>query len=162
VRFAELPSPVGPLLLVGDGERLTGLYLENHRGAPAVGAGWRRDRAAFAVARDQLEQYFAGELERFALPLAARGTSFQQRVWNALTELPFGSTTTYGRLATALGQPSAARAIGMANARNPISIAVPCHRVVGAAGRLTGYGGGIERKRALLAHEATVLRQRGG
>jgi methylated-DNA-[protein]-cysteine S-methyltransferase len=154
--YDTLESPLGELLLVGDGRALTGLYmLPQHRHAPSVGAGWRRDPAPFREAAGQLEAYFAGELTAFDLPLAPRGTAFQRDVWAALLEIPYGRTVTYSELAQAVGRPGAARAVGAANGRNPISIVVPCHRVVGAGGALTGYGGGVERKRMLLELEAT-------
>ena len=145
-RYTQISSPIGPLLLTGDGEALTGLYM----GRAPEG---RRDDAAFAQAREQLDAYFAGELVRFSLPLATRGTEFQRRVWQALCEIPYGETTSYGALAARIGRPGACRAVGLANGRNPISIVIPCHRVIGSSGGLTGYGGGIERKRWLLAHE---------
>ena len=113
-----------------------------------------RDDDGLPAAREQLAAYFAGELTVFDLPLDLRGTDFQRRVWAALREIPYGRTRTYGELATALGAPSASRAVGLANGRNPISIVVPCHRVVGASGSLTGYAGGVDRKRALLDLEA--------
>ena len=114
----------------------------------------RSDAAPFAEAEAQLHAYFAGELERFELPLAPRGTAFQRSVWDALREIPYGRTTTYSELAASIGRPSACRAVGAANGRNPLPVIVPCHRVLGAAGALTGYGGGLERKRDLLAFEA--------
>ena len=150
--YTTVDSPIGALLLVGEGARLTGLYMEPHRPDPA----WIRDDAPFAETAAQLAEYFAGERPSFDLPLAARGTPFQQEVWERLRAIPYGETTTYGAIAAELGRPAAVRAVGMANGRNPISIVVPCHRVIGAGGALTGYGGGLERKRALLALEARV------
>jgi methylated-DNA-[protein]-cysteine S-methyltransferase len=151
---AHVQSPVGELLLTGDGELLRGLYLPPHRHMPAVDPASRRDDAAFAAARGALAAYFAGERDAFAgLALDPAGTPFQHRVWAALRAIPYGETRSYSELAAALGSPGAARAVGLANGRNPISIVVPCHRVVGADGSLTGYGGGVERKAALLAHE---------
>jgi methylated-DNA-[protein]-cysteine S-methyltransferase len=151
------PAPVGELLLTADAGGLTGVYFEPHRWGPSAGdvARWRRGDLAgvIAAARAQLAAYFAGELTAFDLPLAARGTPFQERVWRALREIPYGATVSYGELARRLGDPRATRAVGAANGRNPLSIVVPCHRVVGADGTLTGFGGGIERKRWLLAHE---------
>jgi len=153
-----MPSPVGELLLVGDGERLSGLHMQGGRRPGAVGPEWRRADEPFAAARDQLEEYFAGERETFDLPLAPRGSGFQAEVWRALTRIPYGGTTTYGELARTLGHPTAARAVGAANGANPLSIVIPCHRVIGADGGLTGYAGGVERKRYLLALEgATAL-----
>jgi methylated-DNA-[protein]-cysteine S-methyltransferase len=144
--YSQLRSPIGTLLLTGDGHALTGLYMERQ----PSGA---RDDAALAHARDQLEAYFAGELTSFDLPLAAGGTEFQQRVWAALRQIPYGETTSYAAVAASIGRPDACRAVGLANGRNPISIVVPCHRVIGSSGALTGYGGGIERKRLLLELE---------
>jgi len=153
--FTMLGSPIGDLMLSSDGETLTGLYLEEHGGGSAAGPdpAWQEDAAVFREAVDQLRAYFAGERRAFELPLAADGTAFQQRVWAALAEIPFGETRSYADVARQLGQPGASRAVGMANGRNPISIIVPCHRVIGANGTLTGYGGGLERKRWLLRHE---------
>lgn len=157
--YTRLPSPIGPLLLTSDGASLTGIFMGEHRHGPVVGPEWaeREDAAPFAEARRQLNAYFEGSLREFGLPLAARGTEFQQRVWKALCEVPYGETLSYGELAARLGQPGAARAVGLANGRNPLSIIVPCHRIVGAGGALTGYGGGLDRKQALLAFERSVL-----
>ncbi|MFL5870805.1 MAG: methylated-DNA--[protein]-cysteine S-methyltransferase [Solirubrobacterales bacterium] len=147
-------SPVGDLLLVGDGSALTGLHMQEGPGRREPPGERRPAARPFAAAREQLAEYFAGRRTRFDLPLAAAGTPFQRRVWAALEQIPFGETAAYGELATRLGAPAAARAVGAANGRNPISIVVPCHRLVGRGGALTGYGGGIERKRFLLALEA--------
>jgi methylated-DNA-[protein]-cysteine S-methyltransferase len=133
MNYTTVDSPIGELTLVGDEHGLAGLYMEVQRHGPKRDPAWRRDPAALADAAEQLEQYFAGERTEFELELAPRGTEFQQRVWSLLLEIPFG-----------------------ANGRNPISIVVPCHRVIGANGKLVGYGGGLDRKRALLAHEAEV------
>lgn len=160
--WTVLSSPIGDLLLSADDHGLTGLYM---RGAGDVAAApGQRDDAhpLLTAAQAQLDAYFAGTLTEFALPLAAAGTAFQRRVWAALTDIPFGSTTSYGALARLLGQPGAMRAVGLANGRNPISIIVPCHRVIGADGSLTGYGGGLERKRWLLAHEQAARARRDG
>jgi methylated-DNA-[protein]-cysteine S-methyltransferase len=152
--YALLPSPLGELIVTGDGEqRVTGLDFADSCDATDVQTRFTRDDAAFEAVAKQLAAYFAGELITFDVPLAVSGTAFQQRVWTALQGIPFGSTTTYGTLAAQLGDPRATRAVGAANGRNPISIIIPCHRVVGADGRLTGYGGGMHRKRWLLAHE---------
>jgi methylated-DNA-[protein]-cysteine S-methyltransferase len=156
VRFSLLDSPIGELLLLADGTGLRGLVMERREGGHAVDPAWRRDDAALAPVREQLAAYFAGERREFDLELAPQGTAFQQRVWAALREIPYGETTSYGELADRLGRPGAARAVGLANGRNPIAVIVPCHRVIGADGTLTGFGGGLERKRALLAHEAEV------
>ena len=154
--YTTVDSPIGELMLTGDEHGLSGLYMQRQLYGPERDPAWRRDPAPFADAAAQLEEYFAGERTEFDLPLAARGTPFQQRVWSLLREIPFGETTTYGALAQALGNPRTVRAVGLANGRNPISVIVPCHRVIGADGSLVGFGGGIERKRALLAHEAEV------
>ncbi|MYS85876.1 methylated-DNA--[protein]-cysteine S-methyltransferase [Streptomyces sp. SID5474] len=148
-RYATMDSPVGELLMIGDGQSLTALYM-----ASTPGADWVREPGAFAQAKAQLSAYFAGELREFDLPLAPAGTAFQLKVWSALTTIPYGHTMSYGALATRfLGQPTASRAVGLANGRNPISIIIPCHRVIGADGTLTGYAGGLPRKQRLLALE---------
>src|SRR5438132_4893096 len=150
---AIIDSPLGPLLLAAEDGALTLLWMSPlpERGKGAVDA---QNQAVLAAASEQLDTYFAGDLTAFDLPLAPRGTPFQQRVWAALVEVPFGETVSYGSLATGLGRPGAARAVGLANGSNPISIIIPCHRVIGSDGRLTGYGGGIDRKAWLLDHEA--------
>ena len=146
-------SPVGPLALVSDGEHLTGVYFEEHRHAPVdLGDDVPLDRAP-QVLRDaatQLEEYFRGERQEFDVPVAATGTDFQHRVWALLRTILYGQIWSYGQLAAALGQPGASRAVGLANGRNPVSIVVPCHRVVGSTGAITGYGGGVARKQQLL------------
>ena len=147
-------SPIGALLLVGDGEALRGLYMQDGPRPVRVGEGWTSAGEPFDEAREQLGQYFAGERTEFDLRLEASGSPFQRRVWSALEEIPYGSTLSYGELARGLGPEADARGVGSANARNPISIIVPCHRVIGADGTLTGYGGGLERKRFLLDLEA--------
>lgn len=148
--FTTMDSPVGDLALVGDGEALSGLYMTDHRHRPPLAPGARRDDRAFAQARRQLDEYFAGERTRFILPLRMEGTDFQRAVWRALLDIPYGETMSYGELARSIGRPGASRAVGLANGRNPVSIVVPCHRVIGSSGALTGYGGGMERKRFLL------------
>jgi methylated-DNA-[protein]-cysteine S-methyltransferase len=156
-------SPVGPLTLVAADGALAGLYMDEQRHRPGPetlgepGAG--RDSELFAEVASQLEQYFDGERTEFELRLALDGTAFQRRVWTALRGIPYGQTISYGQLADQIGQPSASRAVGLANGKNPIGIIVPCHRVVGGDGSLTGYGGGIERKDYLLAHERRVTGQ---
>jgi methylated-DNA-[protein]-cysteine S-methyltransferase len=149
IRYRMIESPVGPLTLAGDDEALTNLRMEDQAHPPAR-TGWEPDPHAFADAAAQLDAYFAGDLREFDLPLRLEGTPFQQRVWAALREIPYGETWSYGKLAAHIGQPSASRAVGLANGRNPIGIIVPCHRVIGANGSLTGYGGGLDRKRVLL------------
>lgn len=151
VFYTTMDTPLGELLLTGDGRSLTGLAMVP---APAEREGWRCDPAPFREAVSQLNKYFAGELREFALPLAPAGTPFQRRVWRALTTVPYGTTTSYGVLAAEIGVPTGSRAVGMANGRNPLSIVVPCHRVIGANGSLTGYAGGLDRKQFLLSLEA--------
>ncbi|MFJ6112564.1 methylated-DNA--[protein]-cysteine S-methyltransferase [Agrococcus sediminis] len=145
-----IDSPIGTLTLVRGDEGLTGIFMPDHRPVPDETAFGDRDDAAFADAAQQLAEYWAGERTAFDLPLAPVGTPFQQRVWQALREIPYGETRTYGWIAERIGQPTAVRAVGLANGRNPCSIVVPCHRVVGSSGALTGYAGGVERKRFLL------------
>lgn len=152
-RHALVDSPLGPLLLVAAGSAVAGLYMEQHRHAPGASTHGPRDDGALPALRGQLAAYFAGELEEFDVAVDAPGTPFQQRVWAALQTIPYGQTRSYGELAAHLGQPTASRAVGLANGRNPVSIVVPCHRVVGSSGSLTGYGGGVDRKRWLLDHE---------
>ena len=156
-------SPVGPLTLVAAGGALAGLYMDEQRHRPAPETFGEpdtgQDGELFAEASSQLEQYFDGERTEFDLRLILGGTAFQRRVWAALRAIPYGQTISYGQLADRIGQPSASRAVGLANGKNPIGIIVPCHRVVGADGSLTGYGGGIERKHYLLGHERRVSGQ---
>lgn len=149
-------SPIGPLTITARGGALTAVHMHEQRHFPSIPAS--ADPAdpadpSLAPIVAQLEAYFAGELTDFDLPLQLRGTPFQRRVWDALQEIPFGETISYGELARRVGNPKASRAVGLANGRNPIAIVVPCHRVIGADGSLTGYGGGIERKVWLLEHE---------
>lgn len=158
VYYTVIDSPIDPLMLTSDGTALTGLYMTPHQYGPAVATDWLRDENAAPLreAVRQLKAYFAGELSSFDLPLRPQGTPFQQRVWAELCTIPCGVTISYGELARRLGDVKASRAVGLANGRNPISIIVPCHRVIGANGKLTGYGGGLPRKQALLAFEAQV------
>jgi methylated-DNA-[protein]-cysteine S-methyltransferase len=149
-------SPIGPLLAVGQNAFLTGLYMNLHKGGPQLAADWQQDDRAFAELRRQMDAYFAGERREFDLPLKLVGTPFQPRVWRELVQIPFGTTISYGELAARVGNPAASRAVGGANGRNPISIIVPCPRVIGAGGTLTGYGGGLENKRWLLDFERRV------
>ncbi len=154
IHFTRMPSPIGPLLLVGDGESLTGLHMvTSHDRVELSGALEDPQAAPLIAARLQLEEYFSGTRRIFDLPLRLEGTVFQQRVWRALVSIPFGETLSYRRLAERIGNPKAMRAVGLANGRNPIAVIVPCHRVIGADGSLVGFGGGLERKRWLLAHE---------
>ena len=155
----EIDSPVGRLLLAGDGESLIQVGFQSGPRPLRPADGWIVDAAPFRVAMRQLDEYFAGERRRFDLPLAPRGTEFQRRVWRALTEIPYGKTTSYGELARHIGKPSASRAVGLANGANPLPIIVPCHRVIGADGSLTGFGGGLPIKRKLLALEGGAVEE---
>jgi methylated-DNA-[protein]-cysteine S-methyltransferase len=154
--ITTIETPVGDLLLMSDGISLIGLHTDNDKHRPAPRNDWIRDDMAEPFGRTiaQLQAYFDGRLTEFDLPLAAEGTAFQTIVWRELRNIPYGHTISYAELARRIGKPSASRAVGHCNARNPISIIVPCHRVIGADRSLTGYAGGLERKRALLAHEA--------
>jgi methylated-DNA-[protein]-cysteine S-methyltransferase len=159
--YSLLDSPIGELLLTGDGKFVTGIWMQSHRSEWKRTKTLRRDDGAFAEARKQLTEYFNGKRADFDFLLAPEGTSFQRKVWNALCDIPYGETISYGELARRIGQPTAARAVGLANGSNPLPIVVPCHRVIGADGSLTGFGGGIERKRWLLAHEKSHSKQAG-
>jgi methylated-DNA-[protein]-cysteine S-methyltransferase len=152
IQFRSIDSPVGLLTLAGRDGRLMHLRMVDQTYEPSR-AGWASDDAAFPVAVEQLESYFAGELFDFDLELDLVGTMFQRTVWQALLTIPYGETRSYGEIAAQIGSPTASRAVGLANGHNPIGIIVPCHRVIGANGSLTGYGGGLDRKRALLALE---------
>jgi methylated-DNA-[protein]-cysteine S-methyltransferase len=156
--YTTVASPIGELLLVGDGQSLQGLYMQEGRKPMRIDAGWTRAASPFAHVQAQLREYFDGQRVAFEIPLVMHGTTFERRVWSALQEIPYGETVSYGELARRIGQPSASRAVGLANGRNPISVVVPCHRVIGANGSLTGYGGGIERKRLLLELESGQTR----
>jgi methylated-DNA-[protein]-cysteine S-methyltransferase len=151
--YSDIDSPLGPLFVQGDGQFVTGLFMPQHKGWPGPDASWQRSDASFAAIREQLAEYFAGERQQFDVPLKLAGTPFQQHVWRELVRIPFGTTITYAQLAQRIGKPTASRAVGAANGRNPISILVPCHRVIGASGKLTGYAGGIDKKQWLLAWE---------
>jgi methylated-DNA-[protein]-cysteine S-methyltransferase len=155
--YTLVPSPIGELLLAGDGGALERLYMQSGPRPFAIPPSWREDAAPFADAVGQLREYFAGERRAFDLDLSPAGSAFQLRVWRALREIPYGETTSYGQLARSIGAPDAARAVGLANGRNPISVVVPCHRVIGADGSLTGFGGGLPNKRLLLDLEAGRL-----
>jgi len=153
--YSRIDSPVGSLLLLGSGEALTGLRMQKQKYGSAVPENCKRDDKVFSNVRAQLDAYFSGELQSFDVPLAPVGTPFQKIVWKALLDIPFGVTESYGALAKRIGHDGAARAVGLANGHNPIGIIIPCHRVIGADGSLTGYGGGIERKEWLLKHEGS-------
>lgn len=146
------------MLLVASPEGLRRLVFPKEDAAAPPQADWREDRQAFSETCRQLEAYFAGDLDNFRLPLAPQGTPFQQRVWKELIKIPYGQTISYGELARRIGNPKASRAVGLANGSNPIPIIIPCHRVIGADGRLTGYGGGLEIKEKLLALESRRAR----
>lgn len=150
-RHRTVASPLGPILLTGDGHVLTRITLNPEPDTPEV--SWVEAPNDFTTAVQQLTAYFTGDLHSFDLALAPAGTSFQRRVWQQLTTVAYGHTTNYGALAAQLGQPTAARAVGMANGRNPLPIVVPCHRIIGADGGLTGYSGGLDIKRKLLRLE---------
>ena len=153
IYYDYLPSPVGKLLLAIDGQGLKHIHFETGRHQLVPGENWEPGPGALHEVRAQLKAYFAGKLTVFDLPLAPNGTDFQQRVWLQLLRVPYGTTTTYGEIARSLGDLQATRAVGAANGRNPLPIVVPCHRVIGANGDLTGFGGGLPVKRFLLDHE---------
>ncbi len=162
--FSRLASPIGELLLTASETALTGVYFENSSYVPPLHIVERgtRGEAVLLRAQGQLTEYFAGTRTTFDLALDAEGTAFEHRVWDLLRTIPYGTTTSYSALARRLGDVKATRAVGAANGKNPIPIIVPCHRVVGARGELTGFGGGIERKRWLLEHEGALMKLGGG
>ncbi len=151
--FTIIPSPLGDILLARNEKGLSHISFQEGTSAIEVTAVWQQDNSAFPDATAQLNAYFAGELREFDLPLAPDGTLFQQTVWGALQTIPYGKTSTYGELAAEIGMPTASRAVGAANGRNPLAIVIPCHRVIGANGKLTGYRGGLKLKEALLSLE---------
>jgi len=151
----SMPSPVGPLRVLASETALTGVYLPEHRGAPPPSPAARDDHPVLRIVERELGEYFAGRRTIFTVPTAASGTDFQQQVWATLRTIPFGTRWSYRDLALAIDRPRAVRAVASANARNPLSILVPCHRVVGADGHLRGYAGGLPAKRWLLAHESS-------
>ena len=155
--YSAIESPLGPLRVQGDGEFVTGLFMPQHKGCPGPDPLWRRADAPFAAVRKQLAEYFAGRRQHFDVLIRLAGTPFQQRVWQELVRIPFGTTITYAQLAQRIDKPNASRAVGHANGRNPISIIVPCHRVVGSTGALTGFAGGLHTKAWLLDHERLTL-----
>jgi methylated-DNA-[protein]-cysteine S-methyltransferase len=158
--FTPFASPVGELLLTSDGDALTGILLPRPGRVQTPRSEWLRDDATFREARAQLNAYFAGDLKAFDLPLRPEGTAFQLQVWRELCNIPYGTTISYAEQARRVGRPGAARAVGAANGRNPLPIVVPCRRVIGADGTLTGFGGGLECKRRLLDLEAEAARRR--
>lgn len=153
MRYDYLDTPLGPLLLAMDAIGLTHVDLPHEKRPTLVGAAWRRDAAYLAEAKRQFAAWFAGQLLEFDLPLHAHGTAFQMAVWKALRDIPYAATASYAGLAHSIDKPRAVRAVGAANGANPLAIIVPCHRVIGSNGKLTGYGGGLPAKRWLLAHE---------
>lgn len=154
--WTSLPSPIGLLRLVARDGRLVGLYVADHDKCPPVGGAWVEDDGPFDEVRRQLDEYFTGRRTRFDVGFELDGSPFQRQVWQALCDIPYGETISYGELARRVGRPGAARAVGAANGRNPVSIIVPCHRVIGANGTLTGYGWGNDRKAWLLRLEGAV------
>jgi methylated-DNA-[protein]-cysteine S-methyltransferase len=159
--YGYFHSPLGPLLVAGDENHLHLIRFPSESRTKPPLADWHRDDSLFASAFGQLRAYFAGQLTQFDLPLRFAGTAFQNKVWSALCDIAFGETISYGELASRIGRPSASRAVGRANGANPLPIVVPCHRVIGADKSLTGFGGGIETKRFLLAHEQRVAPREG-
>jgi methylated-DNA-[protein]-cysteine S-methyltransferase len=159
VRYTLIGSPIDDLLIVADGDAIVSLQMATHRGESRhLEPAWRRDDhdPLLTRAAAQLDEYFGRRRIAFDLPLRPAGTDFQKRVWEALLDIPFGQTHSYGEIATRLGDANASRAVGLANGRNPIAILIPCHRVIGADGSMTGFGGGIERKRFLLELEGAI------
>jgi methylated-DNA-[protein]-cysteine S-methyltransferase len=156
--YTRIESPIGPLLLAADEAGLREIRFVNGRHPAQPESFWKEDRSSHSETISQLHAYFAGELESFDLQLAPQGTPFQLGVWRSLCEIPFGQTISYGELASRIGNPKASRAVGLANGSNPIPIVIPCHRVIGSNGKLTGYGGGLPIKEKLLALERRQLR----
>ena len=150
-------TPIGDLLLAGNGEQLELLGFPNGKMRRRHESHWKKNSAVFKEVRKQLASYFAGELKTFELDLSPIGTDFQRSVWLALTEIPYGETWSYGQLAKYIQRPKASRAVGAANGRNPIPVIIPCHRVIGSSGKLTGFGGGLQTKEFLLCLESRVL-----
>jgi methylated-DNA-[protein]-cysteine S-methyltransferase len=159
IRYCSTPSSLGNVLLVANGDALCGVYFDDQKYLPPIDPTWQKDEdfAVLRAARSQLDQYFAGSRKRFELSLAPIGTPFQRAVWNAIARVPWGETQTYAELASRAGHPGSARAAGAATGRNPLSIIVPCHRIVGSDGSLTGYAGGLDRKQKLLALERPLF-----
>ncbi len=151
--YTIIKSPVDPILLVSDGNCLTGLYLDEEKYSKKIEDHWKESKAPFKSVIEQLRAYFSPELKEFNVDVSMQGTDFQKNVWRALNAIPYGETVSYKTIAEKIKSPKAMRAVGLANGKNPISIIVPCHRVIGANGSLTGYGGGLPRKKWLLAHE---------
>lgn len=156
--YTQIESPVGPLLVVADDAGLRQILFVNGRHQARPDPAWKQDSVPLEKTISQLRSYFAGEREDFDLSLAPEGTNFQQQVWRRLCDIPYGETISYGELARRMGNPQASRAVGLANGSNPIPIVIPCHRVIGSNGKLTGYGGGLPIKEKLLALERKQLR----
>ena len=156
--YTQIASPLGPLLLAGDDSGLRHIMFASEVQPPCPDPAWRDDAAPFTETIRQLQAYFVGDLENFNLPIAPEGTPFQMEVWQRLRDIPYGQTISYGELARRIGNPKASRAVGLANGSNPIPIVIPCHRVIGSNGKLTGYGGGLPIKEKLLALERHQLR----
>jgi len=156
--YIQIESPLGPLLLVADDAGLRQILFVNGRHPVQPESSWKEAEAPFRETICQLQAYFAGELEKFDLQLAPEGTPFQLSVWRRLCDIPYGATVSYGELANRIGNPKACRAVGLANGSNPIPVVIPCHRVIGSNGKLTGYGGGLPVKEKLLALERRQLR----
>ncbi len=154
--YMYLDSPAGPVMLVGDGSALHAIYWQVYQHTPAPQPGWVEDTSQFGDVLRQLDEYFAGTRQEFDLTFEATGTPFQKRVWDELSHIKLGETRTYQQIADAVGSPKAVRAVGSAIGRNPISIVVPCHRVIATSGKLTGFAGGIESKKMLLQHEGVL------
>jgi methylated-DNA-[protein]-cysteine S-methyltransferase len=159
IYYTWVDSPVGSLLLTSNGRSLTGLYLQGQKHFPNQTDDWQDSTQLdlFVQVQEQLSEYFAHKRQAFELPLEPQGTEFQKQVWQFLTQIPFGETISYGTLAKMTGNPTASRAVGAANGRNPISIVIPCHRVIASNGKLTGYAGGVDRKKWLLQHEHSQM-----
>jgi len=158
MHYTRIDSPLGPLLLVADDAGLREILFVNGRHPVKPDSSWQENAKPFREIIRQLHAYFTGELEDFDLPLAPQGTAFQLKVWKRLCDIPYGETISYGQLARRIGNPNASRAVGLANGANPIPIVIPCHRVIGSNGKLTGYGGGLPIKEKLLALERRQLR----
>jgi methylated-DNA-[protein]-cysteine S-methyltransferase len=158
VSYTRIESPVGKLLLAADAQGLRLVSFESSKRATPVQPDWKENKAPFAEVIRQLQAYFDGELREFDLPLAPEGTAFQLRVWNSLRTIPYGEKISYGQLAQRIGNPKAVRAVGLANGCNPIPVIIPCHRVIGSDGSLTGFGGGLSNKEKLLALESRQMR----
>ncbi len=159
IHYCLRPSALGNVILVANGDALCGVYFDDQKYLPPIDPAWQKDEysAVLRAAHSQLDQYFAGSRKLFELPLAPNGTPFQRAVWNAIAQVPWGETLTYAELASRAGHPGSARAAGAATGRNPLSIIVPCHRIVGSDGSLTGYAGGLDRKQKLLALERPLF-----